>query len=1142
MVSAWLVVAPFVVRCVVVRCVSLRGALAQERAHVRFVSGGGRRRLGEEDHRLTVEVRSAARALRLELVRDLSVFAPNYRAVEWSPAHGFRDVNSSRPACLYSGTASEEELRSWWSLFSSEEKLLRSWWPSFLSSTVRRRPRDKKNKSVFASACSGSLRAVVRGSWDDDGATTYEVAYAEDLGSYVIHHHARRPSTSSSFDFLERTRGRRDSEKRRQLQAHSEVSCAKSPNKTVEIVAFNDASRFAVLGDDVEADTAAVFALVRDIWLASPERQAQGYGVHGGGFACRVEPRLVGQVTWRDENPVDIAYLEGDSCAAHCCQCGGETLVCGPKEVSAPCLLASFSDYVHANKDVLRHVFNGSQIDNAHLLSHRDFAAGTLGVAWVNGMCSPDASSAIEQVRSFSLEDTARIVAHELGHNFGMDHDLNANGVKNLMFATAEADPTGTAIQFSQQSRDEIRAFMDGKYGTADNPACLENDVTFVTDFSSQNASFGEGTALTQPREDDAICGDGLVEGAEECDVGLVEDARCCGGPKSTKYACRLLPGCECVDGGSNPCCQNGTIRSRGTVCRQRMHEVCDEPEVCDGRSPECPVDRIASPGTPCVEANDKAVGGACFKGDCKSLNDECAVATAGQRPYACVSSGTTPPPSSSVFATSLASTIFAADCSGEIDCASDGTLTDCAPVAREVANGVPCLTSDVPFSVKGQCAPNGEGVSECVDSSFLKTYHWDESECRCVDEAGVPTQNVYCAGFRRLCRSAAPTVSSTPTRAPTLIPSPAPSVSPFPTAVPTAACDRESSTGGCGKCDLEATVVIWADLYPSETHWSLHMVDPSGCDVDASTASDGLPEARLSANRRTAVTLEGLCPEREYTFDITDDFGDGICCVYGRGNYSVSLGPTLVAQGAEFQDAEATTFRTPSACANATDAPSATVLYVQDSPAPTKIPSPQPTPLVDSLELATPPPSPPSPTRSPTFDPTRVLDPTRVPTVSPRVPTVEPSSHVGGGGWNPPLAHATPAPTVAVDSLEWSSPAPSALPTPGPTPLPPTWPLALDSYHPPPVEDAVSSPSPLPTPLPSPVRLLPLSLSPSLSPTTTSVPTTSTFGERRPSATSLPTPHLLSEASDNNQTHALPSLQLLPSPTAAPSVPLHVS
>ena len=93
-------------------------------------------------------------------------------------------------------------------------------------------------------------------------------------------------------------------------------------------------------------------------------------------------------------------------------------------------------------------------------------------------------------------------------------------------------------------------------------------------------------------------------------------------------------------------------------------------------------------------------------------------------------------------------------------------------------------------------------------------------------------------------------------------------------------------------------TVTILTDNYPGETTWSL--TDASGAVVAA-----GGPYATAAVEEVTQVCVAPGC----YTFTINDSFGDGICCAYGTGLYTVSSQGTVLATGGEFADTESAEF-----------------------------------------------------------------------------------------------------------------------------------------------------------------------------------------------------------------------------------------
>jgi len=106
---------------------------------------------------------------------------------------------------------------------------------------------------------------------------------------------------------------------------------------------------------------------------------------------------------------------------------------------------------------------------------------------------------------------------------------------------------------------------------------------------------------------------------------------------------------------------------------------------------------------------------------------------------------------------------------------------------------------------------------------------------------------------------------------------------------------DYEGETGSCSN----VTVTINFDQYPGETSWDI--TDVSGAVVGS---GDSYTEA-------FGTVTETVClPTGEFSFNIYDSFGDGICCAYGDGSYSVTneAGEEL-ASGSDFGSEETTGF-----------------------------------------------------------------------------------------------------------------------------------------------------------------------------------------------------------------------------------------
>ena len=102
----------------------------------------------------------------------------------------------------------------------------------------------------------------------------------------------------------------------------------------------------------------------------------------------------------------------------------------------------------------------------------------------------------------------------------------------------------------------------------------------------------------------------------------------------------------------------------------------------------------------------------------------------------------------------------------------------------------------------------------------------------------------------------------------------------------------------------VELVIDIVADNYPQETSWTL-------------TDEFGLEVATGGAESQT-LCIQNNC----HSFTINDSFGDGICCGYGNGSYSIILDGVTVATGGEFGDTETVNFNCAPGfdCSNAID------------------------------------------------------------------------------------------------------------------------------------------------------------------------------------------------------------------------------
>ncbi|KAM4036553.1 disintegrin and metalloproteinase domain-containing protein 28-like [Anomaloglossus baeobatrachus] len=226
--------------------------------------------------------------------------------------------------------------------------------------------------------------------------------------------------------------------------------------------------------------------------------------------------------------------------------------------------------------------------DNAQFITNVDFEGSTVGLATVSAMC--DAISAgINQDHSIFASSVGATIAHEMGHNLGMNHDDSCTcGYTECVMSSGFSSSESYA--FSSCSITDLKKFIYTYL-----PDCLLNVPK-----TSQ--------LLTPP-----VCGNKFKENGEQCDCGDPKECKsnCC-----DAETCTLKPGCQCDD--VDLCCQNGKIISAGSICRPAKDE-CDLTEMCDGKSPAGPKDSFKVNGSPCMNGK-----GACYMGRCPLLSSQC--------------------------------------------------------------------------------------------------------------------------------------------------------------------------------------------------------------------------------------------------------------------------------------------------------------------------------------------------------------------------------------------------------------------------------------------------------------------------------------------------------------------------------------
>uniref|UniRef100_A0A8C6QUN7 A disintegrin and metallopeptidase domain 5 n=1 Tax=Nannospalax galili TaxID=1026970 RepID=A0A8C6QUN7_NANGA len=253
-------------------------------------------------------------------------------------------------------------------------------------------------------------------------------------------------------------------------------------------------------------------------------------------------------------------------------------------------VLYRFLDWKHSNLDHEPHHIS-------YLLSFEE-RPSSIGATYPGMLCSENSNGAvILYPKGLSLESYSVIVVQLLGLGLGLTYDD-----ADACFCSGDVCTMTPEAVYSEGTKDFSSCSLDDfKYFTS------HNDLQCLRDIPVERRR-------PPPKPPRWTCGNGVVEGKEQCDCGTLKNCthkNCC-----DPMSCRLKHKAIC---GSGECCgQDCTLEPIDTPCRKTVDE-CDFPEYCNGNLSYCVADTYARDGQPCDSG-----GAFCYQGLCRTFDKQC--------------------------------------------------------------------------------------------------------------------------------------------------------------------------------------------------------------------------------------------------------------------------------------------------------------------------------------------------------------------------------------------------------------------------------------------------------------------------------------------------------------------------------------
>ncbi|KAG0276214.1 hypothetical protein BGZ95_007832 [Linnemannia exigua] len=264
-----------------------------------------------------------------------------------------------------------------------------------------------------------------------------------------------------------------------------------------------------------------------------------------------------------------------------------------------------------------------------------------VGIAWTGALCQMSAQSqggtstgagtaatpaqftAGTGVSSISPNEWM-VVAHEVGHGFGANHDCTATNC-----ASPSAVAAAACCPYSTSDCDAGNRYImnpsEQSVKSTFSPCSIHAICTTVSSKAGSclQPIAAAGAKPVQSFEAN-VCGNGIREKGEQCDCG--SEVECALDPCCDGATCKFKGAAVCDD-LNDDCCSNCQLAPKGRICRSAVSN-CDIAETCSGSSATCPADVQLPNLSPCdiLGAGNTTLGkGQCADGLCTSRDLQCA-------------------------------------------------------------------------------------------------------------------------------------------------------------------------------------------------------------------------------------------------------------------------------------------------------------------------------------------------------------------------------------------------------------------------------------------------------------------------------------------------------------------------------------